>query len=142
MFCTCAKQYFASVCRACKFFYPNFIQKYDALIGVFTFRAATVDFWQAKTPLWCILYRHTVTSSTIFYSSKSSQGPSLGCLASHGCPALTLDEITLCYMTDVQKMEFILPSIKHQIEFRDLFKNFCYSRLLIRSITKLGQKLD
>ena len=41
------------------------------------FRAATVDFWQ---PL------HQNATDAVYYFSKSSQGPSLVCLASRGDP--------------------------------------------------------
>ena len=37
-------------------------------------RAATVDFWQARTPQWWSLHQFAATAAAIFYFSKSSQG--------------------------------------------------------------------
>ena len=57
------------------------------LVLTFTvFRAATIDFWQARTPKRWPLHRR---AGTVFYFSKFSQGPSLGSLASRGGPGIT-----------------------------------------------------
>ena len=63
-----------------------FLQYFFTSAPVGMGRAATVDFWQARTPKWRPLHRRTADVAAVFYFSKSSQGPSLGCLASRSGP--------------------------------------------------------
>ena len=42
------------------------------------YRAATVDFWQARMPQQRPLHRRAAATDAVFYFSKSSQGPCLG----------------------------------------------------------------
>jgi hypothetical protein len=80
-------------------------------------------------PQWRPLHRH----ATIFYFSKSSQGPSLGCLASQAVAALTLKVNgpmilfslhEFCRLLEIVSSEFEIDLVKLQMhkiqEYRDM----------------------
>jgi hypothetical protein len=52
-------------------------------------KAATVDIWQARMSSWWPLHWRATAAAVVFYFSKSSQGPSLGCFAYSPEPFLT-----------------------------------------------------
>ena len=58
-------------------------------------RAAKIDFWQARMPQWQSIHQQTFTSAAVFYFSKSSKGPSLGCLVSRGGSAICKEFLTM-----------------------------------------------
>ena len=53
-----------------------------------TYSAATVDFWQTRTPQWRTDQQYAISAGAVFYTTKSRQNRSLAGLTSLGGPDL------------------------------------------------------